>query len=290
MKEKIVLAFKGLLMGAADVMPGVSGGTIALITGIYERLIKAISEIDLKFISLFLRGKFKKSFKNFLKIDFNFFIPLGLGIVIAIFSMAHTLEFYLEEFPGSTYAVFFGLILASAIVIFKEVPGFSGKGLGLMLIGFLFAFFLAKINDPESFASGINLGHSLPVIFISAMIAICAMILPGISGSFLLLLMGQYEFVIEAIKSLDLTVIITFCLGALVGILSFSKLIHTLLKKHKANTIFFLIGLMLGALKLPYDVMKSSVDESKFTMLILALIAFNIVIFVERKFGKIVKK
>ena len=175
--QSLIIFLKGLFMGAADIIPGVSGGTIALITGIYERLINAISRINLKFILFFLRGDFERSKKNFKEIDFPLFIPLLLGIVVAIFTLSKVILFFLTAYTPFMYAFFFGLILASAIFIYKHTGELSLKNILFIIIGFLFAFLFLGLNV-------IQINHSLPVVFISGAIAICAMILPGISGAF----------------------------------------------------------------------------------------------------------
>lgn len=272
-------------MGVSDVMPGVSGGTMALITGIYQRLVHAISEIDLRFIPQLLKGDLKKSKKTFLKIDFSLFIPLVLGIGLAVFSMAHVIEYLLASYTGATYSFFFGLILASALIIFNEVKGFTVKDISLAVLGFVLSFLLAGLTS----SSGLGIGNSLPVIFLSGLIAICAMILPGISGAFLLLLFGQYEFIISAIKDFNLLVIIIFSIGALIGILSFSKVLNKLLENYKVPTIYFLIGLMLGALRLPYGEIYLA-EESIWMILIPMVLGFSLVVILERKLGRIVEE
>ncbi len=242
--DSLLIFLKGLFMGIADIIPGVSGGTIALITGIYERLIKAISSIDFKFLVLFSKGKFKEGWKNILEIDFALLIPLALGIGVAILAMSRVMTYLLENLTGITFAFFFGLILGSASLLFKQ---FKAKGIVsyfFTLVGIILAYLLARTTS-------VNVAHSLPITFLVGIIAIIAMILPGISGSFILLLLGQYHYMLKAIKNFEINTIIVFMVGALIGLLGFSRLLNWILKKWEINTIYLLIGLMIGALTLP---------------------------------------
>ncbi len=262
MKESFILFLKGLFMGMADIIPGVSGGTIALITGIYEELIFSISNI-------------RPSLKS---INFKFFIPLLLGIGIAFVTLAKVMNIFLVDFTGPTYALFFGLILASAIFVYKQTERFPLRNLIYVIIGFVFAFYISGLTTLIS-------NHTLPILFISGVIAICAMILPGISGSFILLLLGQYEFMISVLNGMQFTEISAFAAGAIVGLLGFSHVLKRLLKKYEAQTMAFLIGLMLGALRLPYNNIVSSGSELIY-IIIPAIVGFVLVLGFER----IVKK
>ena len=228
-------------MGIANIIPGVSGGTIALITGIYERLIDAIKAVDGKFVVYFLQGKKEQAKENIAKIDFALLVPLVAGIACAIILLTHLLSFLLEDFPALTYAFFFGLILASAGIVYKDIT-FEVKLLLSSLFGFALAFYLSGGGTIQS-------SHSLPVIFLSGVLAICAMILPGISGAFILLFLGQYEYILNALKNVEITTIIVFLLGATVGLLSFVRLLSFLFKRYRDVTLAFLVGLMLGALR-----------------------------------------
>ena len=258
LKETLIIFLKGLSMGVADIIPGVSGGTIALITGIYERLVHAISGIDLRFISHFAKRDFdgvKKSIRN---IDFQLFIPLLLGIGLAIFLMSNVIDYLLNNFEAPTYAFFFGLILASAVLLYPKIEGLSIKILLFSIAGFLFGFFFTgldplQIGDSESV--------QLPIIFLSGMIAICAMILPGISGAFMLLFLGMYDYMIDVLKNLQFLEIFIFIFGALIGILAFSRVLNYIFRKYKSFTISFLLGLMLGALRLLYDNIADTIDS-----------------------------
>ncbi|REG86859.1 DUF368 domain-containing protein [Marinomonas pollencensis] len=228
----------GVMMGAADVVPGVSGGTIAFILGLYDRLIQALSGVNKDSIKLLSKGDFKGLWAHF---DGRFLLPLGLGILTSIFAIAGLIAHLLGTYPEYLWSFFFGLILASAFFLTSQIEGFSGRHLLLLLIG-------VGIGAAVSLIVPIQIDISNTMIFISGMIAICAMLLPGISGSFLLLMMGMYGFIIGAIKSLDLMVMAIFASGALLGLLSFSKLLNALLQHAKQTTLALLTGIMLGAL------------------------------------------
>jgi putative membrane protein len=270
LKEPLVIFLKGLFMGTADIIPGVSGGTIALITGIYERLVHAISSIDLRFISHFIKRDFdgvKKSIRN---IDFQLFIPLLIGIGLAIILMSRVMDYFLQNFEAPTYAFFFGLILASAVLLYRKVEGFSVIIMLFSITGFLAGFFFTGLAT-------LQIGHSLPIIFVSGMIAICAMILPGISGAFILLLLNQYEYMLSVLKDFQFLEIFIFIIGALIGILAFSRVLDRVLRKYKSYTLAFLIGLMLGALRLLYENVESSID-SIWPVVISGLLGFFIIL------------
>jgi putative membrane protein len=265
-------------MGTADVIPGVSGGTMALITGIYQRLVHAISQINANFLLAALKGDFGKSKEELLKWDFNLFLPLLAGIVVAVLTMSKIMTVMLTVYTAPTFAFFFGLILASAGFVYKHVDEVNFKNIFSLVIGLVFAIIFVGLNP-------IQTNHTLPIIFLSGMIAICAMILPGISGAFLLLLLNQYEYMLAALNQLKFLDIITFCAGAVIGILSFSRLLNYLLEHHKSITMAFLVGLMIGTLRLPYQKIVTSMD-SIVTVLIAGLIGFILVIILERQFEK----
>ena len=259
-------------MGMADAVPGVSGGTIAFITGIYHRLVHAISKIHL---SLLLKGKFKQFYN---KLDLKLFIPLGLGIGLALFLFSKLVKYLLENQPAITFSFFFGLILASALVLFKGIGKLKFEKVIFAVLGFVFAY---VISSPAT----LSFGHSLPFIFVAGAIAICAMILPGISGAFLLLLLGQYHYIITAIHEFNLRVITIFGLGALTGILSFSKLLDYLMHHYKPLIISFLIGLMLGSLRIPVREITLG-GGMTYVALFLGSFGFLLVFLMEGFFGK----
>ena len=279
-KEIFLIFLRGLFMGSADIIPGVSGGTIALITGIYERLIYAISSIKFSFLKPLLTGNFA-DFKTKLieEIDFELFIPLFLGIGIAFITLAKVISYLLDTQTAYAFSFFLGLILASAYILYTKLDDLNIKIIVITAIGIILSYVFVGLNP-------IATNHSLIVIFISGLIAICAMILPGISGSFLLLLLGQYQYMLNALNSRNLIEIIVFGIGAVIGILGFSKLLNYLLEKYESATMAFLIGIMLGTLRLPVMKITSSANGSWIICVLLAIIAFVFIIVIEKKFKR----
>ena len=279
-KEIFLIFLRGLFMGSADIIPGVSGGTIALITGIYERLIYAISSIKFSFLKPLLTGNFA-DFKTKLieEIDFELFIPLFLGIGIAFITLAKVISYLLDTQTAYTFSFFLGLILASAYILYTKLDDLNIKIIVITAIGIILSYVFVGLNP-------IATNHSLIVIFISGLIAICAMLLPGISGSFLLLLLGQYQYMLNALNSRNLIEIIVFGIGAVIGILGFSKLLNYLLEKYESATMAFLIGIMLGTLRLPVMKITSSANGSWIICVLLAIIAFVFIIVIEKKFKR----
>ena len=281
--EAFLIFIRGILMGSADIVPGVSGGTIALITGIYERLVGSISKINFKFIKPLFKLDLKGFWRELLdEIDFAFFIPLVLGIGIAMLTIAKVVTYCMDVYTALTYAFFLGLIIASAYILLKKIPKLEIKHIAFVILGLILAYIFVSLNP-------IAANHSLPVIFISGLIAICAMILPGISGSFLLLLLGQYEYMLTALHELHFTELIVFIVGAVIGILGFSKLLNYLLKRYEEVTMAFLIGVMLGTLKIPALNVLGNVSfdiAGLLPCLIVAVIAFVLIIVLETRFTK----
>ena len=252
-----VLFLKGILMGSADIVPGVSGGTMALITGIYQRLIHAIKGIDLKFIPYLLKGEREKAAENFRAIDFQLLVPLMLGILLAFLTLAQVILFFMEDYRALVFAFFFGLILASAGIVYKYIEKID-RGCVLSAIGgFVFVVLVIGLKE-------LGENHSLPVLFFSGMIAICAMILPGISGSLIMVILNQYEYMLDALKNFreSLVEILVFVVGAVLGLALFSRLLDYLLRTHKSVTMAFLFGLMLGALRKPMEEIGGEVGTS----------------------------
>ncbi|AMK15295.1 putative membrane protein [Methanobrevibacter olleyae] len=280
LRELILIFLRGLCMGSADIVPGVSGGTIALITGIYERLIHAISCIKFSFLKPLLKGNMS-DFKAKLieEIDFELFIPLLLGIAIAFIVLAKVINYLLDTQTAYTFSFFLGLIFASAYILYTKLDGFNIKLIIITVIGILLSYIFVGLNP-------IATNHSLIVIFISGLIAICAMILPGISGSFLLVLLGQYQYMLNALNSRNLIEIIVFAIGAVIGILGFSRLLNYLLERYESAIMAFLIGIMLGTLRLPIMKITTTINGSWIPCVILAIIAFVLIILLESKFKK----
>lgn len=232
------LLMKGLAMGATDIIPGVSGGTIAFISGIYEELISSIRSIDLTALKLLFSFKLKEFWKH---INGNFLITVATGILIGIFSLSHLIEYLLLYHPENIWSFFFGLIFASAVFIFKNYLKAKWQLILSLILGIVLAYWITSISPAET-------SNAYWFIFISGVIAICAMILPGISGSFILLLLGKYQFILNAVNELKIDILAVFILGALIGIISFSNLLSWLLKRFHDVTIILLAGFMLGSL------------------------------------------
>ncbi|KEO72118.1 DUF368 domain-containing protein [Anditalea andensis] len=237
-KKFILTYFKGVGMGGADLVPGVSGGSIALITGIYEELLDSIKSIDLAALRLLISGRFKMFWTA---VNGNFLLAVFLGIFTSLFTLSRLLTYLIENQPIPLWGFFCGLILISAIWILRDVPIWNTVTLLAVAIGIVLAYYITElppISSPES-----------PLYtFISGAIAICAMILPGISGSFILLILGQYEPILQALNDRNLLTLFLFGLGCLVGLLAFSHLISYLLHHYKAATLAFLAGIMLGSI------------------------------------------
>lgn len=236
--DYLLLLVKGMAMGAADVIPGVSGGTIALITGIYEELINSIRSINLKALKLLFSGKPAAFWKA---INGNFLLSVLLGIGISIFSLAKGLTYLLHHYPILVWSFFFGLIVASAIYVARTIKNWNAGAVAAGIAGIVIAYFITVISPTEA-------NSSWYYIFFSGVIAICAMILPGISGSFILVLLGMYAFILGAVGDLNIPVLLLFGAGAAIGIIGFSNFLSWLLKRHHTLTIALLAGFMVGSL------------------------------------------
>ena len=253
LKDYALLTLKGMGMGAADVVPGVSGGTIAFITGIYEELINSIKSINLNAIKLFFAGKIKEFWAA---INGTFLLSVFIGIGISVFSLAKGLEFLLNHYPILVWSFFFGLIVASAIYVARSINNWNTGTILSGIIGTAIAYGITILSPAEA-----HTGYLF--VFISGMIAICAMILPGISGSFILVLLGMYKFILGAVGDMDLAVIITFLAGAAIGIIAFSNVLSWLLKKYHNLTIAMLAGFMVGSLNKVWP-WKEKITETDF--------------------------
>lgn len=229
---------RGMMMGAADIVPGVSGGTVAFITGIYDTLLTSIRAFDIAFLQRVLSLDIRGAWEH---VNGGFLLALLLGIATSIFSLARMISWLLETWPVPLWAFFFGLILASALVLLREVKQWNASRLLCLLAGAATAVFIAL-----SPTASLQLG--LAGVFLSGFLAICAMILPGISGSFILVLLGMYGTVLTALKSLDLVFILVFALGAGAGLLCFSRLLHWLLHRFHQATMALLTGFLFGSL------------------------------------------
>ena len=254
----IGIAVKGACMGAADVIPGVSGGTIAFIMGIYDRFVGAIASINAEALKLLLRGRFREFWKH---IDGGFLLSIILGIGISVVGLAGLMQMLLADFPIQTWAFFFGLIVASSIFILRGISGWAWKDGGFLALGVVLGVVICTLSPTQT-------PDALWFIFLSGAIAICAMILPGISGSFILLILGKYQYIMGTITTLvgnigalwgsseasstlfweSLAVMAVFGVGAVVGILGFSKFLHWLLARWNKETLIVLAGFIIGSL------------------------------------------
>lgn len=252
LRSQLLIYLKGVAMGGADVVPGVSGGTMAFITGIYSQLLDSINSIDKEALTYLFQFKIRDFW---VKVNGKFLLPLFLGIVTSLLSLSKLIQHLLENEPISLWSFFFGLIIISSVLVLREIKKWKFQILISILIGIAIAFWITIATPSET-------TEALWFVFISGCIAICAMILPGISGAFLLLILGKYEFVLSTVNRLvsgvltgsfdtignDLLVVLVFILGCLVGILSFSRAISWLLKNYHDLAIALLSGFMIGSL------------------------------------------
>ena len=296
-RKALNLAVKGLCMGSADVVPGVSGGTIALITGIYEDLIAALRSIDREALQKLITPDFKGVVAH---VHVRFLLALFSGVVVAILSLARLMNYLLHHHPVPTWSLFFGLIAASTLMIGKHVGNWWGKAGISFVAGIIAATLIVNlipIQTPED----------LWFIFLCGVVAICAMILPGISGAFILLILGKYEYVTGALKNpfvpQNLVMIVVFCVGCAIGLLGFSRVLNYLLQKHHNLTMAFLTGLIAGSLQKIWPwkevfetqiirgkehviwggpIMPPSIDQGFFIAVALAVLGFMMVLAIER--------
>jgi putative membrane protein len=297
--NSLKLFAKGIAMGAADIVPGVSGGTVAFITGIYEQLINAIKSFDLKFVKLILGFKIKEALAHS---HLRFLLILLSGIVIAVVSLARLMSYLLSNYPEYTWSLFFGLILASIILIGSKIKHSIKTG-AVVLFGAILAYIVVgsiPLSTPET----------LWFIFLSGIIAISAMILPGVSGSFILLLIGKYEFMVHALKNPFIfenqVVIVIFIMGCLVGVIVFARIFSYFFKQHHNLAIALLTGFVIGSLRKIWpwkELVEAELVNGKihviaekniipnidiifFPQAVLIVIAFSFVIFLDRKSSK----
>jgi len=238
LKQYLLIVLKGAGMGAADVVPGVSGGTIAFITGIYEELIHSIKSIDIEAVKLFFTGKWRSFWKH---INGNFLLSVFAGIFIAVVSLARLLEHLLESQPVLIWSFFFGLILISSWVVARRIKQWNYSKVVALVGGIAIAFYITSVTPAVT-------TNAAWFIILSGVLASCAMILPGISGSFILLLLGKYAFALRAVNEADLGAIFLLGVGAVIGLLSLSRLLSWLFKKYHDGTVAILAGFMIGSL------------------------------------------
>lgn len=234
----LLVTLKGIAMGAADVIPGVSGGTIAFLTGIYQELIDSIRSINGTAVRMLLRLQLGRFWKH---INGNFLLAVFAGILISVFSIARLMTYLMAHHPVPLWSFFFGLIIASAIFILREIERWKFSYILALAAGIGIGAAICLLSPSET-------PNGLWFIFLSGAIAICAMILPGISGSFILLLLGKYQYILGSLTELNIPVLAVFACGALVGIISFSHFLSWLLKRFYTATICILSGFMVGSL------------------------------------------
>ncbi len=230
---------RGFCMGAADVVPGVSGGTMAFILGIYDELINAIHAVNLRFVRRLITLRWRAAFGEF---PWQFLLALGMGIGLAIVILSRPLSHALETSPSLVWAFFFGLVLASVVVVRKRVRRWTPVTIALALLAVAGAYILVGLTPTET-------PNDAWFLFLSGAIAICAMILPGISGSFILVLLGKYQYVLGAVTRADVITLAIFAAGCAVGIVTFARVLRWLLRRYHDPTVALLAGFMLGSLR-----------------------------------------
>ncbi|MCK5809306.1 DUF368 domain-containing protein [bacterium] len=304
-KEAFILFLKGLTMGGADIIPGVSGGTMALITGIYEQLLEAIRSIDMQTVKHLLKGEISAAIAG---VHIRFLAALLSGIAVAIISLARIMHYLLTTHESYTFGLFFGMIAASIVVIGRQVK-WNPKSIVSGILGAVSAWLIVGLIPVET-------PTSLIFIMFSGFIAICAMILPGISGAFLLLIMGKYEFITGALKNpfghassgdSSLLIIFVFLIGAFFGITLFARFLKWLLSKYHTVTLAFLTGLMGGSMRRIWpwkgdvvtkmirekvhvisesNVLPSHINTAFFVVIALMIVGFLVVYYLEKVSNK----
>ena len=296
MKPNLLIYLKGVAMGAADIVPGVSGGTIALITGIYEELIESIKNINFKLFKTLIDKGIKQFWKQ---LNGNFLIILLSGIFSSVILLAQIIVFLLENHEYKIWGFFFGLIIASAFLILKDIESLDITPLFLL-------FFGIAVGVAISLSNTTTLPNTYFYIFLTGSIAITAMILPGISGSFILLLLSKYEYILNSVKNFNIDVILVFGLGCVFGLLIFSRLLHFLFQNFKDNLLGLLSGILIGSLLKIWPFQKTlstrinsdGIEEAVITQpvlpnaqdmesilifLISAVIGYLLIIFIQKK-------
>src|SRR5690554_948595 len=237
-KDYLILSCKGMMMGAADAVPGVSGGTIAFITGIYEELIDSIRQFNPEAVRILFREGPLSCWRH---VNGNFLLALVLGILASLLTLSHLMLYLLDTHPIMIWSFFFGLILASTWSVIRHIRGWDMNRVAVFALGTLLAYIITEQAPGSLEATGLT-------VFLAGMVAICAMILPGISGSFILLLMGLYAPILGAIKGLEWSILLIFMSGCVAGLLSFSRVLSWAFHHHRMLTLALLGGFMLGSL------------------------------------------
>ena len=253
--DYLMLILKGIGMGASDVVPGVSGGTIAFISGIYEELIDAIKSINIGALGLLIHLRIGAFWKQ---INGWFLLCVFSGVLVSVFSLAHLLQYLLLNYPSMVWSFFFGLVIASAVMVLGDIKKWTPLTVVTTLAGTVIAWIITSVSPAST-------TDATWFVFVSGVLAICAMILPGISGSFILLLLGKYTYILGAVSDFQIGILLVFAAGAVIGLISFSNVLSWLLKKFRYPTVGLLAGFMIGSLNKiwPWKVTLQTFTDSR---------------------------
>lgn len=273
--EYFKIFMKGIFMGIADAIPGVSGGTIALLLGIYEELITTISNIKISLFKILTKDGLSVFWK---KGNLGFLFPLLIGIIASLIVFVNIAQYFLDSFPLLVWSFFTGLIIATSYVIFKKIENFKLKEFILVIIASMSIILFSKISNNEGLSST---DFSIIYIFVCALLASSAMILPGISGSLVLVILGVYEYMIESLINYNFYIISTFVIGAIIGLLLLSKILNKLFLRHKNSTFSIMLGLVIGSVVNIWPWKKYSINQASTEILILSFfLAFSAILLI----------
>ena len=273
--EYFKIFMKGIFMGIADAIPGVSGGTIALLLGIYEELITTISNIKISLFKILTKDGLSVFWK---KGNLGFLFPLLIGIIASLIVFVNIAQYFLDSFPLLVWSFFTGLIIATSYVIFKKIKNFKLKEFILVIIASMSIILFSKISNNEGLSST---DFSIIYIFVCALLASSAMILPGISGSLVLVILGVYEYMIESLINYNFYIISTFVIGAIIGLLLLSKILNKLFLRHKDSTFSIMLGLVIGSVVNIWPWKKYSINQASTEILILSFfLAFSAILLI----------
>ena len=273
--EYFKIFMKGIFMGIADAIPGVSGGTIALLLGIYEELITTISNIKISLFKILTKDGLSVFWE---KGNLGFLFPLLIGIIASLIVFVNIAQYFLDSFPLLVWSFFTGLIIATSYVIFKKIENFKLKEIILVIIASISLILFTKISNNEGLLST---DFSIIYIFVCALLASSAMILPGISGSLVLVILGVYEYMIESLINYNFYIISTFVIGAIIGLLLLSKILNKLFLRHKNSTFSIMLGLVIGSVVNIWPWKKYSINQASTEILILSFfLAFSAILLI----------
>jgi len=273
--EYFKIFMKGIFMGIADAIPGVSGGTIALLLGIYEELITTISNIKISLFKILTKDGLSVFWK---KGNLGFLFPLLIGIIASLIVFVNIAQYFLDSFPLLVWSFFTGLIIATSYVIFKKIENFKLKEFTLVIIAGISLILFTKISNNDGLSST---DFSIIYIFVCGLLASSAMILPGISGSLVLVILGVYEYMIESLINYNFYIISTFVIGAIIGLLLLSKILNKLFLRHKDYTFSIMLGLVIGSVVNIWPWKKYSINQASTEILILSFfLAFSAILLI----------